>query len=38
MESSERYYLAYPSERADYAPLAAFRDWIVAQAAVNSPA
>ena len=27
-ESRERYYLAYPAERADYAPLAAFRDWI----------
>ncbi len=33
MESSERYYLAYPTERADYAPLAAFRNWIVAEAA-----
>ncbi|KRB62835.1 LysR family transcriptional regulator [Rhizobium sp. Root708] len=31
-ESSERYYLAYPPERADYAPLAAFRDWIVLEA------
>lgn len=32
MEGSERYYLAYPPERADYAPLSAFRDWIVAEA------
>lgn len=33
MESKERYYLAYPPERADYAPLAAFRDWVVREAA-----
>ncbi|SEH41103.1 DNA-binding transcriptional regulator, LysR family [Rhizobium tibeticum] len=33
MESSERYYLAYPTERADYAPLEAFRRWIVREAA-----
>ncbi|WP_198928778.1 LysR family transcriptional regulator [Rhizobium sp. AC44/96] len=33
MESNERYYLAYPPERADYPPLAAFRDWIVREAA-----
>ncbi|WP_416064928.1 LysR family transcriptional regulator [Rhizobium sp. ZK1] len=32
MESRERYYLASPPERADYAPLAAFRDWIVSEA------
>ncbi len=32
MESSGRYYLAYPPERADYAPLMAFRDWIVREA------
>jgi DNA-binding transcriptional LysR family regulator len=32
MESRERYYLAFPPERADYAPLAAFRDWIVSEA------
>ncbi|TCU16476.1 LysR substrate-binding domain-containing protein [Rhizobium sullae] len=32
MESSERYYLAYPPERADYAPLSAFRGWIIAEA------
>jgi len=30
-ESRERYYLAYPAERADYAPLAAFREWIEAE-------
>lgn len=29
IESNERYYLAFPRERADYPPLAAFRDWIV---------
>ncbi|MBW9114292.1 LysR family transcriptional regulator [Rhizobium cauense] len=34
MESTERYYLAYPTERADYAPLEAFRSWIVEEAAV----
>jgi len=33
-ESSEYYYLAYPPERADYAPLEAFRDWIVREAAI----
>jgi DNA-binding transcriptional LysR family regulator len=33
-ESSEHYYLAYPPERADYAPLDAFRDWIVREAAI----
>lgn len=33
MESKERYYLAFPAERADYAPLSAFRDWIVREAA-----
>ncbi|WP_454852613.1 LysR family transcriptional regulator [Rhizobium binxianense] len=38
MESRERYYLAFPPERADYAPLAAFRDWIVAEAARNPTA
>ena len=38
MESRERYYLAFPPERADYAPLAAFRDWIVAEAAANPAA
>lgn len=32
MESSERYFLAYPRERAGYPPLAAFRRWIVAEA------
>ena len=28
IESNERYYLAFPKERADYPPLAAFRKWI----------
>ncbi len=32
MESSESYYLACPPERADYAPLSAFRGWIIAEA------
>ena len=32
IESRDCYYLAYPSERADYAPLAAFREWIEAEA------
>ncbi|WP_310385168.1 LysR substrate-binding domain-containing protein [Rhizobium sp. 1399] len=36
MESRERYYLAFPPERADYAPLAAFRDWIVSEARSGS--
>ena len=36
MESRERYYLAFPRERADYAPLAAFRDWIVSEARSGS--
>ncbi len=36
MESRERYYLAFPPERADYAPLAAFRDWIVSEARPGS--
>ncbi|TCL72958.1 LysR substrate-binding domain-containing protein [Rhizobium sp. BK251] len=35
VESSERYYLASSTERADYAPLAAFRDWIAAEAAAD---
>ncbi len=32
IESRERYYLAHPSERADYPPLAAFRSWIETEA------
>ncbi|SMD01773.1 LysR family transcriptional regulator [Rhizobium sp. RU36D] len=32
IESAERYYLAYPRERASYPPLAAFREWIVREA------
>jgi LysR family glycine cleavage system transcriptional activator len=33
-ESPERYYLAWPTERGDHPPLAAFRDWILRQ---NAP-
>jgi LysR family transcriptional regulator, glycine cleavage system transcriptional activator len=33
MESPERYYLVWPSERAKYPPLAAFREWLVAETA-----
>lgn len=29
MQSAQRYYLAFPRERAAYPPLVAFRDWIV---------
>lgn len=36
IESAERYYLAYPRERASYPPLAAFRDWIVREARSGS--
>jgi LysR family transcriptional regulator, glycine cleavage system transcriptional activator len=36
MESEGRYYLAYPSERADYPPLQAFRDWIVGEVMLAS--
>ncbi|RCW20800.1 LysR family glycine cleavage system transcriptional activator [Ciceribacter lividus] len=32
VESSERYYLAYSRERANYPPLVAFRNWIVEEA------
>lgn len=31
VESAERYYLAFPRERADYPPLAAFRKWMAAE-------
>ncbi|MBO3758151.1 LysR family transcriptional regulator [Ciceribacter sp. L1K22] len=31
IESRECYYLAYPKERMDYPPLAAFREWITAE-------
>ena len=34
MDSVGGYYLVYPSERADYPPLAAFRDWIASEAGV----
>ncbi|MDU6667805.1 MAG: LysR substrate-binding domain-containing protein, partial [Bradyrhizobium sp.] len=30
MESPERYYLVWPSERAAYPPLRAFREWLIA--------
>ncbi|MCP3468989.1 LysR family transcriptional regulator [Bradyrhizobium sp. CCGUVB1N3] len=33
MESPERYYLVWPSERAKYPPLAAFREWLVTETA-----
>jgi len=33
MESPERYYLVWPSERATYPPLLAFREWLVAETA-----
>ncbi len=34
-ESIERYYLAWPAERADHPPLVAFRDWILRQNAAD---
>lgn len=37
-ESSERYFLAFPRERAAYPPLAAFRRWIVDEARAAQPA
>lgn len=33
MESAERYYLAWPSSRATFAPLQAFRRWLIAETA-----
>ncbi|BAI74340.1 transcriptional regulator (plasmid) [Azospirillum sp. B510] len=33
MESGNAYYLVWPAERAGYPPLAAFRDWILAETA-----
>ncbi|MBP2308355.1 LysR family transcriptional regulator [Azospirillum melinis] len=33
MESENAYYVVWPSERAGYPPLAAFRDWILAETA-----
>lgn len=33
MQSAQRYYLAFPRERAAYPPLVAFRDWIVKELA-----
>jgi len=35
MESSERYYLVWPSDRSGYPPLVAFRDWLVAETAAD---
>jgi LysR family glycine cleavage system transcriptional activator len=29
MQSAQRYYLAFPRERAAYPPLVAFREWMV---------
>ena len=37
IESAGCYYLAFTSERADYRPLAAFREWIVEQARPDLP-
>ena len=39
-QSTEKYYLAWPASRASYAPLAAFRHWIVreTQAAITTTA
>ncbi|MGL4197210.1 MAG: LysR family transcriptional regulator [Allorhizobium sp.] len=31
MQSAQRYYLAFPRERAAYPPLVAFRDWIIGE-------
>lgn len=31
MESPERYYLVWPSERAPHPPLVVFRDWLLAE-------
>ena len=33
MESENAYYVVWPAERAGYPPLAAFRDWILAETA-----
>jgi len=35
MESVGRYYLVWPSERATYPPLVAFRQWLMAEAATD---
>jgi LysR family glycine cleavage system transcriptional activator len=32
MQSTERYYLAWPANRSAYPPLVAFREWIVQEA------
>jgi LysR family glycine cleavage system transcriptional activator len=34
--SPEKYYLVSPAERGNYAPLVAFRDWLVGEAAAVS--
>jgi LysR family transcriptional regulator, glycine cleavage system transcriptional activator len=33
MQSAQRYYLAFPRERAAYPPLVKFRNWIVEELA-----
>ncbi len=35
MKNAEAYYLAWPEDRADHPPLAAFRDWILAETALD---
>lgn len=35
MESAERYYLVWPSERSAHAPLMIFRDWLLAEVAAD---
>lgn len=35
MESPERYFLVWPSERATHPPLSAFREWLVAETATD---
>ncbi|MBB2200089.1 LysR substrate-binding domain-containing protein [Gluconacetobacter tumulisoli] len=34
-EERDAYYLVWPAERADYGPLACFRDWILAETAID---
>ena len=35
LSSAEAYYLAWPADRAEYPPLAAFRDWLLAETAAD---
>lgn len=35
IESAERYYLVWPSERSTHPPLIAFRDWVLAETAAD---